>query len=115
MEICVLGDDYVIRTVQKLKFSIKNFSSKCDQIHSFLQIWSHLPKNSLKSIPHLPKNISLYLLQRKHFKIDEKRFLFHLKYSFHSQDIEIFALTFPWCRKKSLIRGISLISKFMMS
>ena len=31
-------------TAQKIKFSIKNFFSKCDQIHSFLQIWSHLPK-----------------------------------------------------------------------
>ena len=26
----------------KMKFSIKDFFSKCDQIHSFLQIWSHL-------------------------------------------------------------------------
>ena len=25
-----------------MKFSIKDFSSKCDQIRSFLQIWSHL-------------------------------------------------------------------------
>ena len=25
-----------------MKFSIKNFSSKCDQISSFLRIWSHL-------------------------------------------------------------------------
>ena len=27
---------------QKGKFSIKNFSSKCDQIHRKLRIWSHL-------------------------------------------------------------------------
>ena len=31
-------------TAQKIKFSIKDFFSKCDLIHSFLRIWSHLPK-----------------------------------------------------------------------
>ena len=30
-----------------MKFSIKEFFSKCDQIHSFLGIWSHLLKKSL--------------------------------------------------------------------
>ena len=35
------------RTAQKMKFSMNNFFSKCDQIHSFLRIWSHLPKNCL--------------------------------------------------------------------
>ena len=33
-------------TAQKMKFSIKDFFSKCDQ-SSFLQIWSHLMKKSL--------------------------------------------------------------------
>ena len=36
-----------IHTAQKMKFSIKDFFSKCDQIRSFLQIWSHLLKKSL--------------------------------------------------------------------
>ena len=31
----------------KMKFSIKDFFSKCDQIGSFLLIWSHLLKKSL--------------------------------------------------------------------
>ena len=31
-------------TTQKMKFSMKDFFSKSDQIHSFLQIWSHLLK-----------------------------------------------------------------------
>ena len=35
-------------TAQKMKFSIKDFFSNCDQIHSFPQIWSHLLKKSLK-------------------------------------------------------------------
>ena len=32
---------------QKMKFLIKDFFIKCDQILSFLQIWSHLMKKSL--------------------------------------------------------------------
>ena len=34
-------------TAQKMKFSIKDISIKCDQIRSFLLICSHLLKNSL--------------------------------------------------------------------
>ena len=34
-------------TAQKMKFSIKDFFSKCDQIRSLLRIWSHLLKKSL--------------------------------------------------------------------
>ena len=33
-------------TAQKIKFSIKDFFSKCDQIRTKLQIWSDLLKNS---------------------------------------------------------------------
>ena len=36
----------VIHTAQKMKFSVEDFFSKCDQI-SFLRIWSHLLKKSL--------------------------------------------------------------------
>ena len=32
---------------EKMKFSIKDFFSKCDQIRGFLWIWSHLLKKSL--------------------------------------------------------------------
>ena len=38
---------YHMITAQKMKFSIKDFFSKCDQSRSFLQIWSHLLKKSL--------------------------------------------------------------------
>ena len=34
-------------TTQRIRFSIKDFFSKCDQIHNDLRIWSHLLKNSL--------------------------------------------------------------------
>ena len=33
-------------TAEKMKFSIKKFFSKCDQIRNFLLIWSHLRKKS---------------------------------------------------------------------
>ena len=34
-------------TAQKMKFSIKDLFSKCDQIHRKLRNWSHLLKKSL--------------------------------------------------------------------
>ena len=34
-------------TAQKMKFSIKDFFSKCDQIRMKMRIWSHLLKKSL--------------------------------------------------------------------
>ena len=36
-----------LNTAQKIKFSIMNFFGKCDQIRSFLCIWSHLLKKLL--------------------------------------------------------------------
>ena len=33
---------------KKMKFSMKDFFSKCDQIRRKLRIWSHLLKKSLK-------------------------------------------------------------------
>ena len=43
-------DDMIncVGTAQKMKFPIKYFFSKCDQIDSFLQIWSSLLKKPLK-------------------------------------------------------------------
>ena len=35
-----------IYTAQKMKFSVKDFFSKCDQIRRILQIWSHLLEKS---------------------------------------------------------------------
>ena len=39
---------HIINTSQKMKFSIKDFFSKCEQIRSLLQICSQLLKKSLK-------------------------------------------------------------------
>ena len=38
----VLNTALALFTVQKTQFAIKHFFSKCDQIQSFLRIWSHL-------------------------------------------------------------------------
>ena len=38
---------FLLHTAQKMKFSIKDFFSKCDQIRRKLRIWSHLLKKSL--------------------------------------------------------------------
>ena len=35
------------QTAQKMMFSIKDLSSKCDQIRKNLQIWSHLLEKSV--------------------------------------------------------------------
>ena len=42
-----LAQKYILVTAQNLKFSIKDFFSKCDQIRWKLQVWSHLLKKSL--------------------------------------------------------------------
>ena len=36
-----------MNTAQKMKFSIKDFFSKCDKIRSLLRMWLHLLKKSL--------------------------------------------------------------------
>ena len=42
--------DYDHYHCTKMKFSIKDFFSKCDQIRTFLRIWSHLLNKSLMQI-----------------------------------------------------------------
>ena len=37
----------IVGTAQKMKFSIEDLFSKCDQISIFLRIWSHLLKKSV--------------------------------------------------------------------
>ena len=44
----LIKNSYVkLNTAQKMKFSIKDFSSKCDQVRRKLRIWSHLLEKSL--------------------------------------------------------------------
>ena len=70
-------------TAQKMKFSIKGFFSKCDQICRKLRIWSHLSKKSLienfnrtpgpKSQTYVFTNVwySSCLLSQKAFRIKD--------------------------------------------
>ena len=51
--LCVLNKIFIKvshsnNTPKKMKFSIHDFFSKCDQIHRFLRIWSHLLKNFIE-------------------------------------------------------------------
>ena len=55
-------------TTQKTRFSIKDVFSKCDQIRSFLQIWSHLLKKFLTenfNVVVKCSNIKLYVKRTK--------------------------------------------------
>ena len=56
----------LLLAAKKLKFSIKDFFSRCDQIHSFAWIWSHLLKKSLIENFIFCKNSS-QLLAINHF------------------------------------------------
>ena len=46
---------------QKMKISIKDFFSKCDQIHRKLRMWSHLLKKFLVEIHYFDRTINIYL------------------------------------------------------
>ena len=47
VRLLVFTSELTLHTAQKMKFSIKDFFSKCDQIRNLLRIWSHLLKKSL--------------------------------------------------------------------
>ena len=50
-------------TIQKMKFSIKDFFSKCDQIRRKLRIYSHLLKKSLM------ENFIFYAMVVEYFNV----------------------------------------------
>ena len=88
-----------------MKFSIKDFFIKCNQIHRKLQIWSHLLKK------HLMENF-IFLCSARHvlyrrtlrsetifcswnpFKIDEKCFSFYVKTLFVLKIFKFFSWLF---------------------
>ena len=43
----IIFNSAVTPSAQKMRFSIKDFFSKCDHIRRKLRIWSHVPKKSL--------------------------------------------------------------------
>ena len=46
-KLILIGKHTMEKYTVQMKFSIKDFFSKCNQIRSFLRIWSHLLKKSL--------------------------------------------------------------------
>ena len=54
-------------TPQNMKFSIKDFFSKCDQIHWKLRIWSHLLKKYLME-NFIFRAVKVYVLIEIHRK-----------------------------------------------
>ena len=56
----------------------------------------------------ISRKICVICLIESLLKMMNKCFLFHLKSSFHSQDIYVFVTTFWSCRKSSLSREITL-------
>ena len=58
-------------TAQKMKFSIKDFFSKCDQICRKLRIWSHLLKKTLmESLVFCAVRMSMLVLNNIHYNVD---------------------------------------------
>ena len=53
-------------TAQKVKFSIKDFFSKCNQIYNLLRIWSYLLKKSLLETFILCSTFLLKMFQCSH-------------------------------------------------
>ena len=98
---------------KKLKFSIKDFFSKCDQIRSFLRIWLHLLKKSfmenlifyvvydeyIETIfwnisPRFHRLITLYnfFITKSHGDYNKIRQLFYyqMRQKFNTKDVRVF-------------------------
>ena len=78
------------KSVKSMKFSIKDFFSKCDQIRRKLRIWSHLLKKSLNfifcAVSRFPSNIPLVTLPICEVTRRKERFLreYFLPFNEHS-------------------------------
>ena len=69
--------DLVTITAQKLKFSNKDVFSKCDQIRSFLRIWSHLLQKSLmENFILLCSEYSNWLICSTAWRLNENKWKF---------------------------------------
>ena len=69
---------------------------------------------SIKGGSRLPEKFALSAWL-KALENDEKRFLFHLRSTFWSEDIYIFDLTFSVMQENGLVRNLRLISAFVAS
>ena len=101
----------LVITTQKMKFSIIDFFSKCDQIRSFLRSWSCLSKKSLMEnfifCAVNSKRYSRYFadhIKKDHIKSTVK----HLWY-FHLKSILKICNT----RESSVVRSLSFIQNLI--
>ena len=82
----------VAGTAQKVKFSIKDSFSKCDQIRSFLRVWSYLLKKSLM------ENL-IFCVVKHFFTCSDKYFFWPNK----SGGFPIFFSSQPWFSESNLV------------
>ena len=75
-------------TTQKMKFSIRNFFSKCDQIRSFLRIWP----NSLEK--SLVENLNFCAL--RHQQLGYVTILYLTDQNLISADVNFFCQGVSW-------------------
>ena len=75
-------DRHCANTAQKIKFSIKYFLSKCDQVRRKLRIWSHFLKNSLM------KNF-IFLCSESQLKVSESQRSVKTSLAFTAENIVI--------------------------
>ena len=68
-------------TVQKMRFSIKDFFSKCDQIRRKLGNWPHLLKKSLMENFIFCAVVNFILPEAVKFKPQSQKSLFYLAFS----------------------------------
>ena len=97
-----------------IKVETKSLKILLEEDH-FSKVWSLQPVILLLAYIFIENKLLQSLFPWKPFKNFEKCFLFHLKSSFRSQDIEIFVLTFWSCRRSGLFRKIRFITKFLTS
>ena len=92
----------LVSTEQKMKFSIKDFFSKCDQIRSILRIWSNLLKKSLL------ENFIFCAVFIKHFDsclfwVQANAKIFNHTSILSSSEINIGCQITLWCHKSTSV------------
>ena len=82
----ILIHSTISATTQKMRFSIKDVFSKCDQIRWKLQIWSHLQKKSL--MENFIFCVMRYVCLRKLSCINQIDFVSYMSHKFRAEIME---------------------------
>ena len=94
-----------INCAQKMKFSIKHFFSNCDQIRSFLRIWSYLLKKSIM------ENLIFCAVCEKYCSMEWQNLLRHA-FHHYSPNIRLRKDKFSWQRFKKIIQTLLILLDF---